>query len=492
LITLIKYFIPVFYCIYLYAKILNIKNISLLKRLISILSSLFISFIIISTNKFIPQFGDLLILLLSIICTYILYKTEPISLYLSCIATLISFCISYAFFSITLLFSFATSYSIFDVFYSELFILLITFIIQGFLSFFIFKIKRLKNGISFLSRKGFSNTGILICVLFLLCVLSISNHNKADRYSILLFFTVIICCISILFWWRTGLKKSYIEDLRKKEFETSQNQILEKERIIAELIDNNDHLSSLIHKDNKIIPALEFAVRDFLSDSENIPSHLQKKGTEILKQIKFVSKKRKGLITIYQNDHKKLPTTGVFSIDNLLQYMFHRAKENGIQFDLILTGNIRFFAKSILDENDTVLILAELIDNSILSLEQCTYKKILITMGLVGDFYEISVSDSGTPFEMEIISSIGKKRVTSRASAGGSGTGLYTIFQILRNIHASFSIEESPEEPFSTNKKLTVCFDKKNETRIKSHRISDIRLRCNRSDIIFESNDFLS
>jgi hypothetical protein len=64
-----------------------------------------------------------------------------------------------------------------------------------------------------------------------------------------------------------GLTKTYLARLRTEEIRALENIVREKEQRIAQLEQQNEALSRIIHKDNKLIPAMELAVREFLESS---------------------------------------------------------------------------------------------------------------------------------------------------------------------------------------------------------------------------------
>ena len=65
-------------------------------------------------------------------------------------------------------------------------------------------------------------------------------------------------------WWRFRITRDYREKLRQAELKALQNELIEKDNRIRELEENNDSLAKIIHKDNKLIPAMELAVCEYL------------------------------------------------------------------------------------------------------------------------------------------------------------------------------------------------------------------------------------
>ncbi|MDD3230964.1 MAG: GHKL domain-containing protein, partial [Oscillospiraceae bacterium] len=158
-------------------------------------------------------------------------------------------------------------------------------------------------------------------------------------------------------------------------------------------------------------------------------------------------------------------TTGVFPIDSLLQYMCCKAQAAGIQLKLTLLASMKYLTENIIPSSDLRTILADLIENAVIAIKSSnsSNKKILVSLGIINQFYEMDIYDSGIPFESETIRHLGQKNNTTHADAGGSGIGLVTVLEILERYNASFCIEQIQNTHNIFTKKISIKFDNFNE-----------------------------
>lgn len=363
-------------------------------------------------------------------------------------------------------------------------------IIQFLLITIPFKFQRLKNGMPFLQEKGASDIGSYISLSILLTASILSIREKATPILIIPLIFTLLCGLSILFWWRSSLTKRYQNKLKDNELEEMRNLIHEKNVQIENLKYHNDELSKIIHKDNKLIPSMEYAVRKYLLSAENTSSmdELMIHGQEILIQLETASQERKGILKDYETKNKVLPLTNIPSIDTLLSYMYQKAKKNHVNLDVSLSGNMNSFIDNIIAESDLRTLLADLIDNAIITSKVSLTKNILLTMGLSAGRYSIDIFDSGEPFHEDILLNLGVKQSTTHVNEGGSGIGLMTTFEIIKKSNASFTIEELTNNNLFT-KKVSVCFDTLNQIRISTTRTDIKKSLSKRVDIIIMSDN---
>ena len=285
-----------------------------------------------------------------------------------------------------------------------------------------------------------------------------------------------LCGLFLLFWWRNVLTKSYIDKVKTKEKKELQKILDEKNMAIHQLKSDNDQLSKIIHKDNKLIPAMEFAVREYLitAEKETDSDVLVTRAKELLEYLDNVTKERSGILKSYEIGNKKLPLTNILSIDSLLLYMSQKAYDYQISFDISITGSVTYFIDHHICELDAKTILADLIENAIIATKKSDKKKILVNIGVRSNFYIIEVYDSGDPFTTETLLNIGYKKTTTHQKEGGSGIGLMTILEISKRYQASFIIEEFSGNDLFT-KKVSIFFDNLALFQIKTMQVNEIK-----------------
>ncbi len=352
--------------------------------------------------------------------------------------------------------------------YTDVIGVVIACLIQIVLVMISFRIKRLKNGMPFLLENGSSDVGVYVSFTLLIAASCLSMNKDDSIIKLIPFIFIVISGLIVLFWWRKSLTKKYIEKAKSREMQSLQETIAQKDAEIERLKCHNEELSKIIHKDNKLIPALEYAVRQYLlaAESEADGAGRLPQGHILLCQIESASSERRGIITSYESDSKRLPATGVPSVDALLMYMLQRSKELQIDLNLSLSGSVKYLIENIAAEQDINTLLADLIENAIVAVKACASKNILVHIGIVDNCYSMSIFDNGIPFTSETLNDIGLKRTTTHAGEGGSGIGLMTAFEILRKYQASYVIEDVDNMLYT--KSVSVCFDHLGQFRIKS------------------------
>jgi signal transduction histidine kinase len=268
---------------------------------------------------------------------------------------------------------------------------------------------------------------------------------------------IVISGILVYIWWKTGITKTYKDSQVEKENEELCLKLAKKDERIAEVEKDNAELSRIIHSDNKLIPTLKNAV------SELIENYSEQKAAEVLKEINRVFALRKGTINRYKKESKKLPTTRIASLDMTLEYMKQKAYENDIEFDVLVSGNIKFMTENLIGEERLRVMAADLLENAIIAVKSCQLKNILFTIGICDDAYEMRVEDSGVDFGEETLRELGKKQITTHKDEGGSGIGMMEVFDTMRETGASLRITRLPEGGRGFTKRVSVRFDGKGE-----------------------------
>jgi len=480
----LKYFAKIICSLYLCKKLLKLKITS--KNVIFNLAfAAFLSFLVYYIRQCCLPLTIPFVILSSII--FISY-TAKVEFGLSISTTIISFGLSYMFYAVSAVFAAVVFKSVgadyLDDNLAVIYLICIA-LMQFLLSSIPFRFRRLKSGMPFMRSKGRSDVGVFISVFLLCCAVVMSNSKNADLVYVIPVVSIIISGVLIFFWWRGRLKKAYITKLRTNEIQSLQNTINEKDAQIEHLEQHNDFLARIIHKDNKLIPAMELAVREYLqSIAQGESGDTQSKGQMLLEQLKMIFRERHGIIEKYQSDGKKLPLTNVFSFNTLMFYMLNKARDKSIEFELVISGSLKYLVENIISETVLNTLLADLIENAIIATTSNGGKRILVSISISEGHYLIDVFDSGIPFEAETIVNLGLKKITTHADNGGSGIGLTTAFEIFKKHSASFLIEEFPGEYPLFTKKVSVKFDNMNQYLIKTVRKSEIKAISPREDLI--------
>ncbi len=313
------------------------------------------------------------------------------------------------------------------------------------LSILFFRTKRLRHGLPFLSDSKYSDLGVYLCVSVLLVATILGVQSLSERTIIALFFLLICLGVVLGYWWKKYLIREYLEHLQKAKHKELENTVAILENKIETLSKENETFSKLIHKDNKLIPAMELAVSQLLysiAQDDNEQSRMEQ-AQSILKQLKALSEERAGIVKNYEDASQKLPCLGLNGLDALFLFMLQRAHMSEIEFDLKLDDGIDQIITGNISESDVSTLLADLIENALIAANHTEHKKaVQVKLSAHAGIFYISVSDSGPPFPPEVLERWGIERITTHADTGGSGIGMMTIYELCQKYSASFEIEQ--------------------------------------------------
>lgn len=478
--TYIKYFFMIICSFYFYFKLLNIKTTHkniIINICFSILVPLPLYFVRLNAPY---MFTPLLIITFLFFLHYICKTSFNISLVTSVMAYSFSY-FSFLLSTITLV---PFAFAILSIIKNEKLCFIIVHLMIGFLQLLIahipFKFRRLKNGMPFILQKSSNDIGVLISICILITSSFYVIYKKNDFFfaSAILFTT--ICGLCLFMWWKKQLTKSYLEKLRIKEMDDLKEEI-------KNLKEDNKNLSNIIHKDNKLIPAMEMAVQELISycSQETSNNNLMIKSTELLRELNTLSTDRKGILSIYETQATMIiQPTGSIRIDSLIRYMQQKALSHYIKFNFTLNCNLKYMISNIIDEDSLATLIADLTENSIIASKDQQEKNILLSLNIENNNYCLNIFDSGILFEPNVIINLGKIRTTTHADTGGSGIGLMSTYEIIKKYNASFCIDETLSYNLYT-KRISIYFDSMNKIYVKSHRVEMNNIAPFRKDITF-------
>ena len=345
----------------------------------------------------------------------------------------------------------------------------------------LFKIKRFRKGMPFLVSEKFTNIGIIICLgLFaLLTYVQLTNHYQL-WFVILITFCIISITAALIFWWQAQLTKSYLRKLQLLELESLRKELEETSREMAHLKKQNEELGRLIHKDNKLIPAMETAVIDFLSASNQKENNAL--GQSLVSQLRELSGSRREILDEVSAARSHHFATGVPALDTMLTYFDRRAEARKMEFTVNVTSDLKTYVPSRISSDDITHLLADLLENAIIAVAPCTSRKIRLQIYPYRKWFVIELSDTGIPFQAESLLQFGIQQLTTHKDSGGSGIGLMDIWKLKEKYHASIHITEYPDSsPFS--KRITFLLDHRNQYLIRTWRCEELKTESRRTDL---------
>ena len=297
----------------------------------------------------------------------------------------------------------------------------------------------------------------------------------------------VIALAFIIYWWQAQITKSYRRALQLRELESLRTELQEKDKLIANLTTQNEQLGRLIHKDNKLIPAMENAVCDYLVTDFSDSQTALDKGNALLLEVRSLSNSRANIISEICSNSFTQFTTGIPSLDTLLNYMEKRAKQDNIQFSVHIALTLNEYIPRIISSEDLVHLLSDLLENAYIATTKCTDRKVQLQFYQSQKSFVFEVADNGVPFETSSIVNFGLSPLTTHADTGGSGIGLMDIWKIKEKYRASLHITEyETASPYS--KKISIIFNKKNLYSVETGRKEEIEQISKRSDLMIYTN----
>jgi len=459
--ALITMFAQIFFSMFVYLKILNLGKVGLFKIICGVSFSTILAFLIYLLREPMPYTRFVIMILALVIFIWMMTNTR---FDLALTTTVISMGISYGFFLVSALI--VIPLIVISPLSINTFVLFLSLIIQFMFIFFLFKIKRLKNGIPFLKKRRASAIGLVISGAILVIVALIINDFIDDEtLGLSLVIGVALGIAGLILWWRRGLTRLYREKIKESNAREYEAIIAKKDELIQKIQKDNDRMAKIIHRDNKLLPAMYKAVRANVNNNQESVRVLEQLMTE-----------RAGLIVQSQREANALPSTKDFLIDGIMNLMSAKAAEKEIQFDLIVKTEIKKLTETLISPLKLETLVADLIENAIIATSHSNFKKILVTIGIIEGFYELNIQDSGIPFEADTLHKLGLERASSHLDDGGSGIGYMTVFEILSEAKASLIITKYESEPRGFSKSVRVRFDNKSEFIVESGGVHELRM----------------
>lgn len=329
-----------------------------------------------------------------------------------------------------------------------------------------FKIKRLKNGFSFLKNDYLKLLILLITTIAIFTY--VITENLTDRYLI-----YILCIIAIISF--IIIKQSF------NIYQTQKNQLKTLKEYEQELTETKQKLQIAIQEKEKIVKSNHefFHRQEALKNKLNLLVN-SSFTSETAQEISAISDRINNLSNEYiqkTDVSTYIRPTGIVEIDDMISYMKNECNQNNIEFSFKLNCNINKIIGTYIEKSDLETLLGDLIRNAIIAINNSTNpnRSIMLVFGLVENFYEIDVYDTGIDFKIETLLNLGIKKCSTHLDAGGTGIGFITTFETMAKCKSSLIINELNNSNYS--KIIGIRFDNLNTYTIISDRIDEINLR---------------
>lgn len=491
---MIENFIRIFFllttAIYTFYKLLNYKPANRFVQTKLITFSVLICTTSTLLSKTSHSFSLILTFCLFFLMMKIFEKQRIASTY---ITALFSFAFSFIVFYISII---ATSILLSFFYYQEykipwLLTRILIGLIQFFLIYFCFRIPRLQKGMSFLYNLPSGNIGFTICfVTIMLYIMTGQIESLSDSIFMYFFSFGILSGFALIYWWNYHITQTYRKFLRKNELDSLSLLLEERNQEIAYLRSENDKLARIMHKDNKIIPALSMAVIDSYENETDLDLSALETDSSLYMKLKQLYNERTEMLEKYQQEILHLPQTAFDSVNAVLSYIQSEALKAGIPYQVVLFDNLDSTIPNEIAEDDFTHILSDLLANAINACKGIPSASIQVYLGKMGEISTIRICNTGNVFHMETLKSLGLVRHTTHADTGGSGIGLMDIWTIKQRYSATLLIDEIiGTDTSSTHTCINILFNRKNHYIIQSNRHKELSTYINRPDILIISKE---
>lgn len=454
ILTIAKYSVMFICSFYGYLKLskIKIKLIQLLDLLVAIALGTALYFATFKIRLILP----ILFVIFNIIYCLIRYRRSYLNTIIFCI---ISCGITNFFMVISFIISIPFEMIIFKISKNDIvlnvFTTLIINLIQLSFNLLIYKIKRLKSGISLKRNDGSIELLLLVSILSIFLLTLFYTEDAVNSPIELAILSIVFCGLAMIIWWKKHVTNNYLKQINKR------NEMLYEKRIEAldaerkQLSEQNAELAKIIHRDNKLIPALVSAVERLIEKSSD-KTDLK----DLLNQLESLSAEHRHIIENYTAQSDSIPKIENTAISAVIHYLNGRAAQTGVSFKADADdGCIKQLLEIISDQTELNTILCDLGENAIIAAKSVEDGKLYVSFDKDnGGAPCISFYDNGAKFDNKVIANIGKKKITTHLKDGGSGIGLMTLFEILNKYNGSFSLNEKIENGLYT-KCVKVTFD---------------------------------
>ena len=488
---IIKIFFINFLTYYVVTKIINYKNTNIIKYIAIFITSIMLAIIEVSLVKIMPTLP--VIVFMYVIYSFVNSKITNNTVNYSLVLTFISLTITYLIYLISIILAGILVKTLnLNISKNHILILFITVLIETIILYAIFKIKRIRNGIAFLQDpEKVNNVGIIemIFIGIVLIIYSIIQDTIHTRY---IFWGMVIEFICVCIWVNKKITTYYKQKLKERTIEELESEIKERDEEINKILEENKEIATINHKYSNRIKSLENFSHQIMSKPELVEKMETEFGEDFInfeKQINNVSEEYTKEIEDSIQHKNHLEKTGIFGIDNILEYMSNEAIKHNIKFNLKIHENIQYMIENIIDQSKLETLLGDHIKDAIIAINSSenTYKELLVEIGEIENCYQVCIYDTGIEFEIDTLLNLGLRAITTHKLTGGSGIGFMTTFETLKATKASLIIEERhPIDDKDYTKAVRIKFDGKHEYMICSYRSKEIQNKNKDTRIIIE------
>ena len=350
-------------------------------------------------------------------------------------------------------------------------------VLQLFLCYRFFKVRRFKRGFPFLfARYTLAITLVIAGLFFAFNTLGLELWGNYGIYRTIipLITSTGITGAGIYIWIRRSMKMWQ----RKRAWERNE-EIYHKElaRVTQELERYKEMHESVRVANHRVMHRLSAAEEVALSLIEKtrslgLPPDYYEQLNQQLEDIRDISKEYTD--TVGGKRIPSIPSANIHSMDALFKYFAGIFASHDIDFNLMISGSIVHMVETVIGKGKLETMIGDHLQDALIAVKASDNAtgRVLAMIGEADGCYEFSVQDNGIPFEVDTLIKLGAERVTTHQENGGSGIGFMTTFETMKECGASLIIHENPPGS-SYSKTVTIRFDGENRYVIETYRPDD-------------------
>jgi len=346
-----------------------------------------------------------------------------------------------------------------------IFILMYTIIaiLQLLLAFLFFQIRRFRKGFPFIFNKftivaSLTLTGAILILAARINTIAATEGNIHAEYYLYVAGAIVVGVGIYMLIKRliTGYQIKRAQQSSEAHFERLYCELSEKYERLNEM---HKAKQTAIHNITDIIESMRIAVKQGKVTIEDV-QNLQNDWQGELSKIK---------------GKRPLPTTNIQTIDSLFEHFKEKLAGDDINLNVIVNGSIPYMVDNVVKSAELKTLIVNHINDAQTAVNSGynSLRNVMVVIGLTGNCYELTILDSGVPFEVDTLVRLGTERITTHADTGGSGIGFMTTFETMREYGASLIIEEFKPSRTDYSKSVAIRFDGKNQYIVKTYRPGD-------------------
>lgn len=356
---------------------------------------------------------------------------------------------------------------------------LINAVIQVAGVFLLFKIKRLQSGINPNNKNATFDILLYISVICIFTMMMLYAEDVKQYMLKVVVLVIALCGLLLIIWWRRHITYNYREAVNQQKVHRMEDTIKEYELNSAEKDFQLAVYAKIFHYLNKALPDCSLLADRAAACEDNVDACAVRDMLQhILREMNLANEKC---------SLKNIPQTGEKLIDAPIIRLFTEAEHKNLDVSADISADVEsWFTEGKLQKDDIHILLSYLCDNAVISARGSHNPKVRVELGATAKAEPlIRIYDSGEQFNEKVLAKLGREQITTRAGVGGSGIGLFTVFQILAKYGASFTLDEAPQD-FNFTKFIEIAFDGWHSVTVRTRRESIFAACAARREIAVE------